>query len=624
MFLLEINYLSLLEAAATSVLSLLLLLALCRQLWALRWSRTRDRECSLPLPKGSMGWPFFGETLHWLVQGSDFHSSRRAKYGNVFKTHLLGKPLIRVTGAANVRRILLGEHSLVSSQWPHSTQIILGANTLVNCVGDEHRRRRKVMAHVFSASALESYIPRIQEAVSAELRGWCEDPGAVSVYAAAKALTFRIAARILLGLRLGELELQELAKTFEQLVENLFSLPLDIPFSGLRKGIKARNTLHEYMEKAITEKLQNNEPGGDSDALDFMINSAKEHGKEFTMQELKESAIELIFAAFFTTASASTSLVLLLLKHPTAIAKISQELASHGVNRPCQCPVLSVPPKNFTDTQRSEKSPLIRGGQSVGSDDHHQTTLMHPEGTQRERWQRHEKTASNTVEGSHLEPRLGANVLAQKEEEELYMNNNCNDVSVEQERTELVFNKQEMPRIAEAVQPSCKCRASLGLEQMSNLRYLDCVVKEVLRLLPPVSGGYRTALQTFELDGYQVPKGWSVMYNIRDTHETAAVFQSAELFDPDRFGPERDEGRAGRFNYIPFGGGARSCIGKELAQVILKLLAIELVATARWELATASFPKMQTVPIVHPVDGLHLYFHYLGSSQTKQVVQKEA
>ncbi|GCC38890.1 hypothetical protein chiPu_0023247, partial [Chiloscyllium punctatum] len=32
------------------------------------------------------------------------------------------------------------------------------------------------------------------------------------------------------------------------------------------------------------------------------------------------------------------------------------------------------------------------------------------------------------------------------------------------------------------------------------LKYLDCIIKEVLRLLPPVSGGYRTALQTFELD----------------------------------------------------------------------------------------------------------------------------
>uniref|UniRef100_A0A8C5MK57 Cytochrome P450 family 26 subfamily C member 1 n=1 Tax=Leptobrachium leishanense TaxID=445787 RepID=A0A8C5MK57_9ANUR len=512
MFLVELSFTSFFETALTSVLSLLFLLAVSHQLWSLRWHSTRDRGCSLPLPKGSMGWPFFGETLHWLVQGSNFHSSRREKYGNIFKTHLLGKPVIRVTGAENIRRILLGEHSLVSTQWPQSTQIILGSNTLVNSIGDLHRQKRKILAKVFSHSALESYIPRIQDAVSAELRGWCRARSHIAVYPSSKALTFRIAAQILLGLSLGEQRFKELAKVFEQLVENLFSLPLDIPFSGLRKGIKARDTLHQYMEEAIKQKIQGRDLDLDlqeEDALDYLINSARENGKTLSMQELKETAIELLFAAFFTTASASSSLILLLMKHPSAIQKIQQELLAHGLQKQCEC---------------------VPGGlQGWGS--------------------------------------------------------------------------------------GCAHQPSLSLDKLKDLHYLDNVVKEVLRLLPPVSGGYRTALQTFELDGYQIPKGWSVMYSIRDTHETSEVYKNADLFDPDRFGPGRNEGKAGRFNYIPFGGGVRSCIGKELAQIILKILAIELVSTATWELATPNFPKMQTVPIVHPVDGLRVFFRFLGRQE---------
>ncbi|KAI6066334.1 Cytochrome P450 26C1 [Aix galericulata] len=534
-----------------------------RHLWALRWSLSRDRASALPLPKGSMGWPFFGETLHWLLQGSRFHSSRRERYGNVFKTHLLGRPVVRVTGAENIRKILLGEHTLVSAQWPQSTQIILGSHTLLGSIGDLHRQRRKILARVFCRTALESYLPRIQKVVSWELRGWCMEPGSIAVYSSAKTLTFRIAARILLGLRLEEKQFKDLAKTFEQLVENLFSLPLNIPFSGLRKGIKARDMLHEFMEKAIQEKLQRTNSEDHSDALDFIINSAKEHGKEFTMQELKESAIELIFAAFFTTASASTSLILLLLKHPSAIKKIRQELMSHELYPQCQCCSAGPSPDTLPTQGRDSKKQLP----AVARDTHED-----------------QSQCSGPLE--EAEPSSGLS--------------------------------PQPPALSEPTQPqsspqpqACHCPSDISLEKLSRLRYLDCVIKEVLRVLPPVSGGYRTALQTFELDGYQIPKGWSVMYSIRDTHETAAVYQSPPGgFDPDRFSASRPEA-VSRFHYIPFGGGARSCIGKELAQAILKLLAIELVTTARWELATPTYPAMQTVPIVHPVDGLQLYFHPL-------------
>jgi cytochrome P450 len=46
----------------------------------------------------------------------------------------------------------------------------------------------------------------------------------------------------------------------------------------------------------------------------------------------------------------------------------------------------------------------------------------------------------------------------------------------------------------------CPCEGTLRLDMLGGLRYLDCVIKEVMRLFTPISGGYRTVLQTFELD----------------------------------------------------------------------------------------------------------------------------
>ena len=68
-----------------------------------------------------------------------------------------------------------------------------------------------------------------------EVAQWCAEPGSVDAYDATRSLTFRVAMRALLGLRLEEQRLVHLSKTFEQLMNNLFSLPVDAPLSGLRR-----------------------------------------------------------------------------------------------------------------------------------------------------------------------------------------------------------------------------------------------------------------------------------------------------------------------------------------------------------------------------------------------------
>jgi len=93
--------------------------------------------------------------------------------------------------------------------------------------------------------------------------------------------------------------------------------------------------------------------------------------------------------------------------------------------------------------------------------------------------------------------------------------------------------------------------------------YIDAVVKEGMRLRPvfPMTG--RLAAERFELPGLTIPVGTMVIPYITLVHRRADLYP-----DPLAFRPERFLGnRAGTFTWIPFGGGARRCIGANFALI---------------------------------------------------------
>uniref|UniRef100_K7GIV2 Cytochrome P450 26A1 n=1 Tax=Pelodiscus sinensis TaxID=13735 RepID=K7GIV2_PELSI len=446
----------------------------------------------MPLPPGTMGLPFFGETLQLVLQRRKFLQMKRRKYGFIYKTHLFGRPTVRVMGAENVRQILLGEHRLVAVQWPASVRTILGSGCLSNLHDGQHKHRKKVIMKAFSREALQHYVPGIQEEVSACLARWLRSAGScLLVYPEVKRLMFRIAMRILLGFEPGHAgrdSEQQLLEAFEEMIRNLFSLPIDVPFSGLYRGLRARNFIHAKIEENIRAKMARGQPaGGCKDALQLLLEHTQENGEQLNMQELKESATELLFGGHETTASAATSLITFLGLHREVLQKVRQELQTKGLL--------------------------------------------------------------------------------------------C---SMNQDNTQL------------------------DMEVLEQLKYTGCVIKETLRLSPPVPGGFRVALKTFELNGYQIPKGWNVIYSICDTHDVADLFTNKDEFDPDRFMSPFPEDSS-RFSFIPFGGGLRTCVGKEFAKILLKIFMVELARNCDWQLLNGP-PTMKTGPIVYPVDNLPTKF----------------
>ena len=148
----------------------------------------------------------------------------------------------------------------------------------------------------------------------------------------------------------------------------------------------------------------------------------------------------------------------------------------------------------------------------------------------------------------------------------------------------------------------------LTLEQLKQMTYLEQVLKEVLRFIPPVGGGFREVVESFEFEGYLIPKNWLVQYQIAQTHQDPTLYLKYEKFDPERFSPAREEDKQTSFGYLPFGGGLRECLGKEFAKLEMRVFAALLLRKYHWSLLPQQDLNMANGPTPHPVDGLKVKF----------------
>jgi cytochrome P450 len=144
----------------------------------------------------------------------------------------------------------------------------------------------------------------------------------------------------------------------------------------------------------------------------------------------------------------------------------------------------------------------------------------------------------------------------------------------------------------------------LAIDDLKQMTYLEQVLKEVLRFVPPVGGGFRECIEPCEFQGYSIPKNWLVLYQIGRTHYDASIYPNPETFDPDRFSPEREQERKQLFGYIPFGGGLRECLGKEFAKLEMRIFGALLCRDYDWELLPDRDLELVAVPTPHPRDGL--------------------
>ena len=126
-------------------------------------------------------------------------------------------------------------------------------------------------------------------------------------------------------------------------------------------------------------------------------------------------------------------------------------------------------------------------------------------------------------------------------------------------------------------------------EHIEQLVLVQQVLKESMRLYPPVPIMSRQCVTDVQIDGHAIKAGTSIMMPIYAIHRHTKRWEDPDAFDPSRFAPEKDSAIP-RYQYMPFGAGPRICIGMAFAMIEATAVLATLLQRVRFERAGSEEP----------------------------------
>ncbi|SCE92642.1 Cytochrome P450 [Micromonospora viridifaciens] len=134
---------------------------------------------------------------------------------------------------------------------------------------------------------------------------------------------------------------------------------------------------------------------------------------------------------------------------------------------------------------------------------------------------------------------------------------------------------------------------------LKDLRYTRQVLDELLRLYPVGWLFPRRAVEEDVLGGVRIPAGSTLVVSPLITHRMSMFWDRPEVFDPDRFAPERVRTRH-RYAHFPFGGGPHQCLGMHLFYLEALLIVATVLSRYRFRLRRPQLPGIKVAAALRP------------------------
>ncbi|KAL3505199.1 hypothetical protein ACH5RR_035040 [Cinchona calisaya] len=274
------------------------------------------------LPPGSMGWPYIGETLQLYSQDPNvFFTERQRRYGEIFKTHVLGCPCVMLASPDAARFVLVTQANLFKPTYPKSKEILIGPSALFFHQGGYHMRLRKLVQSSLYPEAIRNRVADV-EAIAVSTLESLTTASVFNTFHEMKRYSFEVGILAIFG-HLEARHKEALKENYCIVDRGYNSFPTNLPGTPYKKAVQARKRLSEILCEIISERKEKRTP--EKDLLGCLLNSKDEKGEVLSEDQIADNIIGVLFAAQDTTASVMTWVLKYLHDYPKLLEVIKAE-----------------------------------------------------------------------------------------------------------------------------------------------------------------------------------------------------------------------------------------------------------------------------------------------------------
>jgi len=277
---------------------------------------------SPPRPPGSTGLPGIGETLEFVKDPFTFIRKRRARYGRVFRTSLLGRPMAILIGPEPLEAFYDPANVVRKGANPANIQTLFGGTGVINALdGTAHAMRKQSVSAALSREAIETYVPTMTRFADAAFARWAS-AGEIALIDELKRLAIETLGAVLASIA-SEADLAALVKRCEAIAAAFIALPIPLPGTPFTKGVRAKDESIAYYR----ELVRAHRAGSYDDGLTRLLAARNADGTTIGDAEAAGELNHLFLAGYIVFGQFAATIVELT-QHPELRERLAAETAT--------------------------------------------------------------------------------------------------------------------------------------------------------------------------------------------------------------------------------------------------------------------------------------------------------